>query len=219
MRAALDAERWQRYEMIVWLGDGAKGNWALAETLCPTAIQILDPVHAVENGVDCGRALFGERDYLLEAWQRRIEQLVGAGDVDALVRELMECWLTDDDMPVLGNEQLAALARLIGYYRNNETRMHYGEYLAQGLMIGSGIVEAAHRHVLQERMKLSGQHWGERGGGRMVSLRAAYSTAGPKRFHDAINRAAYVTYLDIERQRRLKAKSASPCPKLESTAA
>lgn len=207
MRAALDAERWQRFETIVWLGDGAKGNWTLAELLCPTALQILDPVHAVENGVACGRALLGEGHCLLEDWQRRINQLVSAGNVDALVRELMDCWLTGDGMPDLGDEQLGAIDSLIGYYRNNAARMRYPEYLARGLMIGSGIVEAAHRHVLQERMKLSGQHWSERGGRQMVSLRAAYQTAGPKRFHDAINRAACVTYLDVERQRRAAAKA------------
>lgn len=133
---------------------------------------------------------------------------MSAGDVDALVRELMECWLADDDMPTLSDEQLKAIDVVIGYYRNNQTRMRYPEYLARGLMIGSGIVEAAHRHVLQERMKLSGQHWSERGGRRMVALRAAYQTAGPKRFHEAINRAACVTYLDAARQRRAAAKAA-----------
>lgn len=208
MRAALDAERWQRFDQIIWLGDGAKGNWVLADTLAPTALQILDPGHAIDNGVKCGRALLGEGHCLNEDWQRRISQLVHAGDVDAMVRELMECWLPESDMLALDDAQLAAIDALIGYYRNNQTRMSYPTYVARGLMIGSGIVEAGHRHVFQERMKLSGQHWSEAHGRRMVSLRAAYSTAGPKRFHHAINRAACVTYLDAERQRRRAATAA-----------
>lgn len=195
MRAALDAERWQRFEQIVWLADGARGNWILAETLAPMAIQILDPGHAVQNGVKCGKALLGEESSLVEIWQRRIEQLVFAGNVNALIRELMEC-LPDTET----DNQVAALDAIVGYYRSNESRMAYPEYRAMGLMIGSGIVEAAHRHVLQERMKLSGQHWSEVGGRRMVLLRTAYRTAGPKRFHTAINQAAVVTYLHARRQ-------------------
>ena len=202
LRSALDAERWQRFRQIVWLADGAKGNWALAETLAPTAQQILDPGHAVQNGVKCGKALLGEEHCLIWDWRRRIVQFLTAGDVDALVGELMDCL---QETEAAG--QLAALDSLISYYRNNESRMDYPSYLAQGLMIGSGIGEAAHRHVLQERMKLSGQHWSDRHGRRMVALRAAYRTAGPKRFHYAINRAACVTYLDSERQRRAAAKS------------
>jgi hypothetical protein len=202
MRAALDVERWQRFKQIFWLGDGAKGNWILASSLAPTAVQILDPTHAIENGMKCGRALLGEGHRLLADWQRRITQLIYAGDVDTLVRELMECWLPDADMPSLNEVQIEAINAVIGYYRNNQSRMHYPEYMAQGLMIGSGIAEAAHRHVLQERMKLSGQHWSERYGRQMVALRAAYKTAGAKQFHHAINKAACITYLDIERQRR-----------------
>jgi len=210
MRAALAAERWQRFDLIVWLGDGAKGNWTLAETLCPMAVQVLDPVHAVENGMTCGRVLLGEDSPLLSLWQRRVEQLVLSGDVDALVRELMECWLADPAIPELSDTQLAALDGVIGYYRNNQARMRYPDFLARGLMIGSGIVESAHRHVLQERMKLSGQRWSAHHGRRMVGLRAAYQTAGPRRFHHAINRAACVTHLEAERKRRSGLVTRSP---------
>lgn len=194
LRAALDAERWQRFRQVVWLADGAKGNWVLAETLAPTALQILDPGHAIQNGVKCGKALLGEEHCLILDWQRRISQLLAAGDVDALVGELMDCVSETET-----DAQLAAIDSIIGYYRNNQTRMSYPIYLAQGLMMGSGLGEAAHRHVLQERMKLSGQHWSDHHGRRMVTLRAAYRTAGPKRFHAAINRAACVSYLNRSR--------------------
>jgi hypothetical protein len=185
MRQALNVERWGRFRETVWLGDGARGNWVLAETLCPTATQILDIGHAIENGSKCGKALLGETDPLVEDWNRRIEQLVQAGDVNATVRELMECLAETTT-----TKHLDALNSIVGYYRANQQRMAYPEFLAQGYMIGSGIVESAHRHVLQRRMKLAGQHWSEGGGRRMVGLRAAYRTAGPKRFHSAINRAA-----------------------------
>ena len=191
MREALDVERWGRFRETVWLGDGARSNWTLAETLCPTAVQILDIGHTIENGNDCGKILLGESNPLIEDWKKRIEHLVQAGDVDALVGELMDC------LPETTTDRhVEALNSIVGYYRANQNRMAYPEFLAKGYMIGSGIAESAHRHVLQKRMKQSGQHWSEEGGRRMVGLRAAYRTAGPKRFHTAINRAACRTVLE-----------------------
>lgn len=38
-------------------------------------------------------------------------------------------------------------------------------------MIGSGPVEAAHRTLLQQRMKPSGQRWTTTGGDRIICLR------------------------------------------------
>lgn len=189
IRAALDAERWQSWKRIVWLADGLRSNWVLAETVCPTALQILDVMHAIENGMTCGKVLLGEDNPLLEDWRRRVSQLLYAGEVNALVHELMECTLDAAD------SQLDAIEQLVGYYRHNQGRMDYPRYRAMGLPIGSGIVESAHRHVLQSRMKLAGQHWSRHHGRRMVGLRAAYRTAGPEHFHTAINRAFALTYL------------------------
>jgi hypothetical protein len=189
MRAALDAERWQSWQSLVWIADGARSNWVLAETVCPTALQILDVMHAVQNGIACGKALLGDDDPGLASWQRRIKELVYAGAVETLIDELMDCTLEATDA------QLAALNQVVGYYRHNSMRMDYPRYRAMGLPIGSGIVESAHRHVLQRRMKLAGQHWSRHHGRRMVALRAAYRTAGPERFHAAINRAYALTHL------------------------
>jgi hypothetical protein len=38
-------------------------------------------------------------------------------------------------------------------------------------MIGSGPIEAAHRSVLQQRMKRSGQRWDATGGDHLIRLR------------------------------------------------
>ncbi|MCC5946153.1 MAG: hypothetical protein JJT94_14580 [Bernardetiaceae bacterium] len=43
------------------------------------------------------------------------------------------------------------------YFKKNRYRMDYAQYLAKGWCIGSGAIESAHRTLIQERMKLSGQ--------------------------------------------------------------
>jgi hypothetical protein len=181
MAAALAAERADEVETVVWLGDGARENWTLASALCPLAIQVLDVPHAVHWAMLCGKALLGEGHCLLPQWEARIHQLLDADGPDVAIAELMECLsfaMTED--------QLSALDDVVGYYRTNEKRMRYRTFRARGLPIGSGIVESAHRHVLQVRMKRAGQRWSHVRARRMVRLRAVYRTAGAFHFHRAI---------------------------------
>lgn len=184
---ALRMERALKAETVVWVGDGAKGNWRLASDLVPKCIQVLDWYHAVENGMDCGRKLLGDQSSWLQLWQERIEILLAAGDVSAMLKELEACLF------VVPRNRRKALRELCRYYENNQGRMDYPRYIALGLPIGSGIVESAHRHVIQKRMKNAGQHWSEARGRRMVRMRAAYQTAGLSRFHRALSRAERLT--------------------------
>ncbi len=189
LKAALAAERADEVTKVVWLADGASGNWTLAKDSLPFAIQILDHPHAVQHGMACGRILLGEDSECLELWERRIRELLEEGP-QRLIEEIMDCLPETDS-----DEELGALDDLVRYYRTNETRMHYAEYRADGLPIGSGIAESAHKHVLQVRMKRAGQRWGVRQADQMAGLRAAYRTAGPRRFHWAIREAHHRTRL------------------------
>jgi hypothetical protein len=168
--------------IVIWLADGAKGNWNLASLLCPRAIQILDWFHAIEHVADCAKLLFGEGDACAELFRRRVQELLLSGQIQQCISELKDCI---EDAP--SGAPLQSLTKLIGYYRQNQKRMRYDEYLQKGWLIGSGVIESAHRHVIHARMKRAGQHWGERGGRRMARMRAAYRTAGPDRFFDAIH--------------------------------
>ncbi len=184
LAAALAAESADEVRLVAWLGDGARGIWTVATELCPFAIQILDIPHAIHWAMLCGKALLGEGDAGLPLWEARIRQLIDADSPDAAIAELLECLpLTSTD------EQLAALDDVIGHYRNNEKRMRYRIFRSLGLPVGSGIVESAHRHVLQVRMKRAGQRWSIVRARRMTRLRAVYRTAGAHRFHRAIRDA------------------------------
>jgi hypothetical protein len=183
MEAAHRIENVVPAECIAYLADGAPENWALASAICPSAIQILDWYHAVEAVMRCGKVLLGEKDAAgLLLWDKACKHLLSQGDVDGLVGQLMDC------LPLtLTDEQLKAIDDLVRYVRNNQTRMKYADYLKRGLLIGSGPVESAHRHVIQTRMKRAGQRWSEKGARQMARMRAAYRTAGPERFYDAIH--------------------------------
>lgn len=60
----------------------------------------------------------------------------------------------------------------IRYYENNRDRMQYKTYLEKGYLIGSGAIESAHRNLVQQRLKLSGQRWSIEGAQQIMNLRA-----------------------------------------------
>ncbi len=58
------------------------------------------------------------------------------------------------------------------YFRANAARMAYPTFRARGFPIGSGAVESAARHVIQQHTKLPGVRWGDDGGRAIATLRA-----------------------------------------------
>jgi Uncharacterised protein family (UPF0236) len=192
---ALKAEQAKKAERVVWLGDGALWIWNMAQRFTPGCTEILDWGHAVEHGMNFGKAVLGEEDPTLRIWQERLEQLLYKGDNEALVRELMDCL-----GETISDKGVEILDGLVGYFRNNAARMRYREFREAGLLIGSGVVESSHRHVLQARMKRAGQHWSLTRARRMARLRAAYRT-NEDGFYEAIRRAHWRTRTQPRKQR------------------
>ena len=52
--------------------------------------------------------------------------------------------------------------------------MRYDEYLAAGYPIGSGVAEGACRHLVKDRMELTGMRWRVPGAQAILDLRAVY---------------------------------------------
>ena len=74
------------------------------------------------------------------------------------------------------------VTEIIRYYETHEDRMQYKSFSDKGYMIGSGPIESAHKSVIQQRMKLSGQRWSIQGVQAIADLRCAYSSNN----HDCI---------------------------------
>lgn len=180
MHAALEAEQSDEAKEVIWLGDGAVWNWNMADELCPQAIQILDVMHAIEHATDCAKILFGDDDIMIAMWVNRIKDIFYHGDTQALFDELGACRFGANQA------ECATINELMRYYTNNRSRIEYVKFKEHGYSIGSGAVESAHKHVLQKRMKLAGQHWDIRRAKGMVELRAVYRTAGPANLYPAI---------------------------------
>jgi len=77
--------------------------------------------------------------------------------------------------------------KLIDYLTNNLDRMDYKRYRKLGAgIIGSGAIESAHKTVVQERLKLSGQRWNKKGAQNVLNLRVAHKSGTWNRVVDLI---------------------------------
>ena len=169
-------------ERLVFVTDGAKwiSDWISAEY--PKATQVLDFYHAMEHLGEFAKAHFEdnlERDYWIEENRVRLKEK-GIREVIQVIKQLK----------VQGKAAKEERKKLLAYYRKNAYRMNYPKYLEHGLIIGSGAVEAAHRTLIQSRMKLSGQRWSKGGAQKMLDLRALHMSSRWDEVVDVLRRAA-----------------------------
>jgi hypothetical protein len=158
---------------VVVLGDGAPWIWHLAEVMFPDRVEILDWYHAAEHLSAVARALYGEGTAKAATWRTTQLDRLAADGVDQVIEGLR----------FLGAHQRTAAKRtavtdLARYLTTNRTRMRYQTFRAAGYAIGSGAVESAVSHVVQQRMKRVGMRWRSPGADAMLALRSIYRTTG-----------------------------------------
>ncbi len=139
--------------------DGASGlRNNLAEAF-PKAIITIDVHHVVEKLWELGHRFHKEGSDELKAQVEEWKELIYAGqaaELVALLRRLL------DGIPQNGPGTLAkrkGLAKVIGYVEPRVSMMNYGQWREQDLVIASGQVEGAVRHVVGERLDCAGMRW------------------------------------------------------------
>ena len=154
----------------VILGDGAKWIWRVAAEDYPGAIQIVDLWHAKEKLWEVARALFASDTEQAEAWARARCDDLEQGRLDGLLATLRAHAGTCE-----------AAGQCASYIETNRSRMRYAEFRAQGLCVGSGVVEAGCRTVVG-RLKQAGMHWTVNGANDILALRCCVLSGGYEDF-------------------------------------
>lgn len=101
-----------------------------------------------------------------KAWADQQKQRLKEGLLDEVMQELRE-HLPPDMFP----QQDDPVRACYRYMSNRPGQFQYHQAIAEGLPIGSGEIESAHRHVLQQRLKLSGAWWNPSTAAHMIALR------------------------------------------------
>lgn len=152
---------------VVVLTDGAAYNKTIVAEHFPHATHILDLCHAREHLTGFVRDIL--REPLDAAPHRRLDDLLCQGKTALLVRRMSAA------LPRSGPRRIDGL-KAIAYFRDNAPAMRYEKFRAQGLFVGSGVVEAACRTLVGQRLKRSGMFWTLAGANAILALRACFAS-------------------------------------------
>lgn len=149
---------------LVVVADGAQWIWDYFEVAFPDAIPILDFYHAAEKLSTFAHLHFPHTQER-NNWVENQRQALLHNQVQQVIQTL-------EALPCKG-QALQGQKQIITYFKHNQHRMQYQTYEQQGFLIGSGAIEGAHRHVIQQRLKLAGQRWTLDGVQQVANLRVA----------------------------------------------
>ena len=163
----LDEALRQKPELsLVKVADGAKDNWTYLANELPEGHEIVDFYHAAEHLKKAFDLSYGENSaksrekfttyrHILKEEPEGVEKAI-----KALAYQQKQ------------HPKRAKLKTELEYFRNNRARMRYAEHLSHNLPIGSGVIEAACKTLVTQRMKCSGMRWRHPGGQGILTLRS-----------------------------------------------
>jgi hypothetical protein len=150
---------------IAKVADGAEDNWTFLHDEVPEGAEVVDFYHAAEHLSAALASVYGDGSL---PSQRRFSDLrhVLRHENTGIAKVIASLVYLRGKHP-----RNARLATELSYFRKNRGRMRYAELAAQGIPIGSGVVEAACKTLVAQRLKCSGMRWGWEGGQAILTVR------------------------------------------------
>jgi hypothetical protein len=151
---------------LVKIADGANDNWEyLSSSSLPEGEELTDFFHASDHLHDAIANVYGdgthETRYRHEVLRDTLRD--EEGGVEKIIRALK----------YLANKhpRKEIVERELKYFRKNRRRMNYAVLKSRGFMIGSGVVEAACKTLVTQRLKQSGMRWSTGGAQAILTPR------------------------------------------------
>jgi len=180
---------------VVCVMDGDSNLWRMAKRVLGEAeieyVCILDLYHAMEYLWKAAYCFHAEgspeaTSFVTDRLRRILE-----GKIGYVVGGLRQMSTKQG----LSKYKKKELSKSIGYFHNNRKYMRYDTYLSAGYPIGSGVVEGACRHLVKDRMELTGMRWSVPGAQAILKLRAVSLNGNWEQFqHDFREEACHKLY-------------------------
>lgn len=161
-------------QRVVVLGDAAEWVKNLAQMHFPEATFIIDLYHARQHVSELCKCLFARNEKKIGQQRIRWWTDLDDGKVEKIIRQAQQQLPQDAEA-----KKKAGIE--IHYLEKNKEYMRYAEFRAQGLFVGSGVVEAGCKTIIGHRLKRSGMEWSLRGANAIISLRCIINS---NRFED-----------------------------------
>jgi hypothetical protein len=153
---------------VVCLMDGQRSLWFRQKQFLPNAIPIIDIFHVIEYLWQAAYCHHPQGSVAAEQYVTKYLRRILEGEVSNVLRSFQR------QLAQLKDNKAKEMTKVITYLTTNKKHMRYDEYLKSGYPIGSGVVEGACRHVVKDRMELSGMRWEIEGAQSMLALRTTF---------------------------------------------
>lgn len=150
---------------LVGIADGAKDNWSCLRDDLQCDTLTLDFYHATEHLKVACDANFKDKKKSSAAYEKWRQILLVEEQGVSEVIKILNKWHKR-------KPKNKVIAREWQYFEQRKEQMGYAARKARGEPIGSGVVEAACKTLVVERMRRSGMRWSPRGGQAIMTWRA-----------------------------------------------
>ena len=150
---------------VIKIADGVKDNWTYLEDTLAQGECVLDFYHASEHLFAAMEALYGKGDARATTQHTKYRDILRDDEqgIDKVLRHLR--------YQLRKHPNKRALKAEITYFSRQRHRCRYAQLKAENKPIGSGVVEAACKSIVQLRLKRCGQRWDDQGGQAILTFR------------------------------------------------
>jgi hypothetical protein len=132
---------------------------------------VLDIIHVLSYLWCAGFALCAKNEPKTEQWVQRFLHKLLTLPVENVIADIQRSVAQRG----LTAQQRKPVDKCLRYFTRNAAWMRYSQFLAAGLPIATGVIEGACRHLIQDRLGITGARWGLHGSEAILKLRALHS--------------------------------------------
>jgi hypothetical protein len=131
---------------------------------------LIDFVHVQEYLWKAAWCFHRPRDPAIEAWVTAQELDILHGRAAHVIARIKDLAAAHPPRP--GSEHAKVIAKTLSYLQAKQPYLDYPRALASGWPIATGVIEGACRHLIGDRMGITGARWGIDGAQAILQLRA-----------------------------------------------
>lgn len=176
----------------VYLADGNPDQLRVAEEIAAyygvELVVIIDYIHVLEYLWKAAWCFFDQGDPEVESWVLERARLILQGQASSVAAGIRRSATKRG----FSSKARKNVDKCAGYLLKHKTRLRYDQYLSAGLPIATGVIEGACRHLINDRLAITGARWSLEGAEAILRLRALRSSGD------------FADYWDFHRQRELE---------------